>query len=206
MPRSSPISRFRIWLYRQLLVGEHAGILLADANRNPHDNRLFVEKTRQALDLIAQVDPRRFNRVRSHLAGIVNIELAMGGEYAAGGICHVDFGRLDFTRHPEWYLCMYAALLVHEATHGFLRDRGVRRTRRNKMEHERLCRTEENRFLARIVSPWGEQLRKPFNPESWNIGSGCNRIRLIRKRRQEEESKARAAANFPPPPATILHS
>ena len=179
------MSKARIWVCEQSLVGEHHGIKLADANSNDRDNLIFVEKTTQALDLIHSLDLRRFARVQQHIDYILNTELYSGGSYCPGNVCQLDFGRWDFAQHPDWYLYMYAAAIVHEATHGHLRARGIRRTRRNKMQIERICRLEENRFLSRIESLWGDQLRKRLGvwirirPRSRNIQT---------HQRREEES------------------
>jgi hypothetical protein len=184
------MSKVIAWVCEKCLVGEHAGIKLSDINFNESDNALFVEKTTQALDLINNFDPRRFARVKCHIDYIINIELHSGGQYGPARICQLDFGRWDFAQHSEWSLYMYAATIVHEATHGHIRAKGIRRTRQNRMQVERICQAEENRFLSRIESSWGDRLQRPFDPKVWNFGSRLDRIRELLRRIMEEKRKA----------------
>lgn len=179
-----------IWTCEQSLVGEHCGIKLADMSRNETDGSAFVEKTKQALDLIRDLDPKRFARVQIHIDYICNAELYSGGRYCPGNVCQLDFGRWDFAQHPDWSLYMYSSAIVHEATHGLLRAKGFKRTRRNWKQLERICRSEENRFLSRIDSPWGEQLRKPFDSADWDFGPWLTRAMRLFRRIREERKKA----------------
>lgn len=172
------------------LLGGHAGIKFADINCNKSDDVAFVEKTTQALDLIRDLDPHRFARICRNIDFILNAELYSGGKYASGKICALDFGRWDFAQHPDWSLYMYAATIVHEATHGHLHGQGIRMNTRNKMRIEAACRREENRFLSRINSRWGDQLQVPFNPEDWNFGSPFRRVREVFRRMTTEKEKA----------------
>jgi hypothetical protein len=179
-----------IWVCEKGLVGEHCGIKLADLNWNEADDSAFVEKTKQALDLIRDLDPRRFARVQRHIDYICNKELECGGKYYPCNVCLVDFGRFDFARNPDWSLYMYSSLFVHEATHGLLHARGFRRTKRNWKQIERICQSEENRFLSRIDSPWGDQLCRPFDPAEWDLGSWLTRAMTRSRRIGEERKKA----------------
>ena len=84
---------------------------------------------------------------------------------------------------------MYAASIVHEATHGYLKAKGIKTTEGNKTKIERICTVEENRFLSRIDSQWGEQLQKPFNPCNWECGSFKQQFFEVRRRLKEEKQK-----------------
>ena len=143
----------------------HNGIALRDVNWNDHDDQAFFRETKRALDLIANKDPRRYQRVRDYIDFIVNIESASLASYNPGKICKVDFGRYKFSEHPEWSHYMYAATLIHEATHGYLGAKGLRYVKRNRLRIESICRSEENRFLSRIESDWGDALRKLLRHE-----------------------------------------
>ncbi len=184
------MGRLLVWACEHHLVGEHCGIKLADANSNPGDDLAFVDKTKQALDLIRNHDPRRFARVQLYIDCIVNSEIYSSGQYCPGNVCKVDFGRLDFARQPDWSLYMYAATIIHEATHGYLRARGFKRTKHNWQRIEHICRDEENRFLSRINSPWGSQLQKPFDANAWNFGSRFTRARKVLSRMRQEKRKS----------------
>jgi hypothetical protein len=185
------MGKLKIRLCEQRLVGEHRGIKLADLNWNDTDDAAFVEKTKQALDLIQQVDPKRFARVQRHIDYICNSVLVSGGCYWPGKVCQLDFGRCRFAQNPEWSLYMYSSAIVHEATHGLLRAKGFTRTKRNWKQIERICHSEENRFLSRIESPWGERLRKPpFDPKAWDFGSWSTRAKTLFRRIGQERAKA----------------
>jgi len=149
-------------------VGEHVGIVFADMSRATDAQDDFIGRTRSALDLIAQVDPRRFQRVQAHIKYIVHRELpsayAMypGKQFQA---CFVDFTRLHFERHPETMLWGYAAILVHEATHGAIERFGISSRRSNREQIEGLCDAEATRFLRRkndrAAELWDEVMNRP---------------------------------------------
>jgi hypothetical protein len=83
--------------------------------------------------------------------------------------CLVDYYRYEFAKNHDWYLHCYAAALVHEATHGSVYSHYVPVLERNRLRIERLCRTEEIRFLRRLDTPdrcWSEQIAGAFN-EQW---------------------------------------
>ena len=179
-------------LVRSAAVAEYRGIRLYDVNHNPHDDGAFVARTRQALDLIQAVDPRRFARVQRTIRHIVNGELHAGGSYSPGEVCAVDFGRYRFDRNEYWALFQLAGLLIHEATHGVLCAKNIPYLRRNWVQVERICRSEQNRFLKRLEPRYGGSLQKPFDPGDWvKMKSWRYRIQTLMRRKQEEREKAR---------------
>ena len=187
----------KLYLWILLTLAEkkrsiHDGIALCDVNFNDHDDQDFFGETKRALELIARTDRRRYQRVREHIDYIVNTELAAFATYNPGKICKVDFGRLKFSEHPEWSHYMYAATLVHEATHGYIEAKGFRYIKPNRLRIERICRSEENRFLSRIDSEWGDALHNPFNPQHWDRKSGFEQVRKQLQRIAESRARSRA--------------
>jgi hypothetical protein len=186
------------WILKALLlkicdatqVGSYGGIKFSDWNGNPKDDSGFAARTTEALKLIQRLDPRRFARVERHLLCIQNTELPGAGRFLPFGLCQVDFGRYDFARYSDWCLYQYAGTIIHEATHGMLYAKGVRRKKSNWIQIERICRTEQNRFLVRINSPYGNRILRPFAPEDWNMGSLLTRLKTVRRRGKEEEDMA----------------
>ena len=87
---------------------------------------------------------------------------------------------------------MYAATLVHEATHGYIEAKGFRYIKPNRLRIERICRSEENRFLSRIDSEWGDALHNPFNPQHWDRKSGFEQVRKQLQRIAESRARSRA--------------
>jgi len=189
------LKRLHLWILPTISEEKqtnHDGISLCDVNWNDLDDQEFFRETKRALQLIADTDPRRYQRVKDHVDFIVNIESAALATYNPGNICKVDFGKYDFPNHPEWSHYMYAATLIHEATHGYLRSKKFRYVKRNRLRIERICRSEENHFLSRIESAWGDALRKPFNPRDWDPISRFRRTRKQFQRIRESRELNRA--------------
>lgn len=93
-----------------------------------------------------------------------------------------DFG--DDLRHAAYY----AALMVHEATHGMLLARGFDYTERSRAQTERICIAEENRFLARLCgvrADLPDSLQIEFDAavwdESWNMSRAEEVKRLFKR-------------------------
>ena len=183
-------------------VAEYDGIKLCGSSSSSSKGDVeFVQFTKEALALIARADPRRYHRVKAHVRYIRNKESCFSGHYLPGGICLIDFGRFSSDSNREWYLYMYAAAIVHEATHGHLLARvghPLKPNRRTFVRIERICTAEENRFLRQIDSPWGTQLRIPFDPKAWDVGSVFARVRIMRRRVNEEKAKARQSPGTNP--------
>ncbi len=182
----------KLYLWILLTLAEkkrsiHDGIALCDVNFNDHDDQDFFGETKRALELIARTDRRRYQRVREHIDYIVNTELAAFATYNPGKICKVDFGRLKFSEHPEWSHYMYAATLVHEATHGYIEAKGFRYIKPNRLRIERICRSEENRFLSRSI----QNGVKSFHPQHWDRNLGLTSRKQLQR---IAESRARSRA------------
>lgn len=182
--------RINRWAVEDGVVVEHRGIKLSQMIFSKSNPGEFVYWTKLALDLVEAADPRRMARIQRELDYIVDTELPKLAGFVPGRICEVDFVRCKIDELPEWRLPMYAALLIHEATHGHLIARGVTSTRQNRLRIEKICRAEENRFLSRIESPWGENLRKPFHPEDWKRQSRFELMRAWWRSIQTRRTKA----------------
>jgi hypothetical protein len=112
-------------------------------------------------------------RVQQHIHWIVNASYHQG----AGGTayhpylkrCKIDFS--DFGWDKLKAASYYAKQIVHEGTHGFLCSRGFRYTRKARLQHERICHAEENRFLKRLdhhVPGVYEWFGSAFDPNDWH--------------------------------------
>jgi hypothetical protein len=158
--------RAKVW--SQLTVGEHAGILVIDASAMKHDSCAFLETTRQALRLIEEFDKLRFRRVQHYLRFIVHEELPYGlARYDAElGSCTIDFDRLKVSKYQTGATYVYAATLVHEATHGKIARQSFRRTVANRKKVEHLCCLEETRFMRRVNPKLGAGwMERAWHPE-----------------------------------------
>jgi hypothetical protein len=78
-------------------VGEYEGIRICDFAGEPQQREAFLAKTAEALDLLRNVDPRRFRRVRryvSHIGLVTSRQLrgGIGGYDVYLHICYVCAG------------------------------------------------------------------------------------------------------------------
>lgn len=167
-----------VWLYERNVVGHFDEIPLVSMVENSVP---YVKVGTHALNLIRDLDPKRFRRVVDQTRWLVDSALS-GGPFS-GAYQHrikatqIDF-QLDYSVGDELFHAAYfAGIIVHEATHGMIRDRGISTTPENRIRVERICRAEENRFLEllrRSIPDLPGKLIRPFDPsnwhESWNSG------------------------------------
>jgi hypothetical protein len=173
----------------RLTVGEHSGIAFVDTSRAKNACQAFVTRTTEALDLIRRVDSRRFNLIRAQIKYIIHQELPFA--YAKYDrqlrACYVDFTRLDFSKHPTTMSWGYAAIVVHEATHGRIHGFGVPNSRRNRERIEYLCDAESARFLRRnghrTANAWQEIMSRPGRHERLWAKTWWQRMAALWKRR-----------------------
>jgi len=144
------------------------GIRMLDFNRQTRS--IFNQKINEALTMIEQNDPRRFQRVQREIRLIVYdrwlIEpLPQGAYFRQAKVCLINLKRFDFNRSPRFKTALLAALILHEATHGLLHRKRLSNEKllRKKTPHvqrfEVFCNREETRLLLKL----GYDLR-PFDP------------------------------------------
>jgi tetratricopeptide (TPR) repeat protein len=162
-------SKFELWLIKKSCLGNIEGIAVCDNSMVQQNRDNFLNLTRQAMALVQSTDSRRYRRVCRRIEFIVNMELISGGNFARKlKICRVDYSRLT-SADPLWNLRQYAQLLVHEATHGLLFEKGIPYDKKTRERVERLCRLEEYRFARRIEPGWADIGVQPFNPEWYEM-------------------------------------
>jgi len=158
-------------LYSRCVISRIDGISIV-STRDDHAD--FLRVITLSFDLLRTYDPRRLQRITSATKWVVDCSVpdgARSGEFhhqqsaiVIDFVFSDDFG--DDLRHAAFF----AALLVHESTHGFLLDRGFNYTKELRIQTERICVAEENRFLARLDKVYpglGESLTIKFNAEHW---------------------------------------
>ena len=165
--------RGKLWLNRISEVERWGGIILADFRNRRHQTPHFRDTILSSLQLLQRADPRRFRRVQQHIAWITNCTLPRAGaEYAhAIRTCYLEFqepnGEFDIPYLIGWYACV----LVHEATHGVIRSRGILYSPALRERIEQLCVREEQRFVRRLsaIDPeLAARLPHDFDPRDWN--------------------------------------
>lgn len=127
------------------------GFELCDVTLN-HDGALLFDRVGAALEMIRQYDPRRFRRMQREVAWIgVTNSPAAAGRYWLGPKAVV----LDASFIRGFVVESIAMVIVHEATHARIRQRGVR-VRGKEGREEHTCVGQEIIFARRI--PGTEQL------------------------------------------------
>lgn len=140
-----------LFVLRRNVAAEVYGIHLVSFER-----REFVPTITQALELVRQHDHRRFGRIQAHVCWIFD-HAHWGGAGCASYLPRIKACRIDFEFLPALGDALsqaagYAGLIIHEATHGVLAARQIHTTEHNRERVERLCYSEQNRFLARLDS------------------------------------------------------
>ena len=142
------LNRYLLRLQRTSEVDRIEGIILADTQ----DSLLFRSAVPAALQLIKNLDPRRFRRVQRYIKWIVNCPLPYGGGqyHYPTRTCRLDFEKTAVEPDPEYAAAAVASILVHEATHGVLRAHAIGYSVHLRSRVERCCVSEENLFIARL--------------------------------------------------------
>jgi hypothetical protein len=177
----APVRRLIARLCDQVIVllqrgGEVArfdGIILSDMRTDDEGKSLFAETLLASLRLLKDVDPRRFRRVQRHITWVTSRTLPNGGAsyHYSTRTCYIDFEEPDAVRDRDHVTGWHACVLVHEATHGVIRSRGILYTPEWRERIERLCVHEEQRFVRRLatINPdLAAELREEFDPRNWH--------------------------------------
>ena len=152
-------------------VGEYEGIALSDLRRRSEHFRTTLLA---ALRLLHTTDPRRFARVQREIGWIVNCTLACPGAEYDGEfrVCRVEFEEPVAASDPKFSIGWWARTLVHEATHGAIARRGIVYSADLRSRIERLCVTEEHRFLDRLSDTHPEladDLYREYSAAQWEF-------------------------------------
>lgn len=157
-------------LQRKSEVARFDSIILSDTQANGQ----FRTTVLSALQLIKDLDGRRFHRVQRYIAWIVNCPLPFGGAqyHYKTRTCRLDFEHLAPEPDPQFASAIVARALVHEATHGLLHARGVPYSAQLRSRVERCCWTEENRFLMQLAIKQpaiAQSVRREFIESRWRL-------------------------------------
>ena len=173
--------------------GVRIGSIHADATR-------FTNTVIAALELIGEHDPRRLRTLKRTTDVIVDRPLAGGSNAGAYRPRHraisIDYGQAPSDWTDIWQQTYFAGLLVHEATHGRIAAVGISTTTRNRVQIERICTAEENRFYERLRCIDGEltdNFLRPFDPslwdDVWSTGLVARSQTLLKRFREKSESE-----------------
>ena len=149
------------------------------------DDAAFESLVEQCLLLVESSDPRRYKRIKRHLKWILGSrEVARNcGRYMS--IARACVLNPDPDRNDDCFVAHQAGVIVHEATHGFLSDRGFKYDQDTRVQIERICCAEENRFLSRLPPAHRDKLCFEFDPghwaESWYTPKWRRMLRELRR-------------------------
>jgi len=142
----------KTWLFRTGQVAECDGIILSDLRKTPGSE--FRNVLLCALKLLKEIDPYRYRRVQRRIQWIVCTTLSKAGsaEYRHNTkSCEMEFIEPSADYDLEWLIGWYACVLVHEATHGKIKSRGVAYSKKWRLRIEELCVLEEHKFLMHMA-------------------------------------------------------
>jgi len=183
-----PHLAFSLLLSRLTALGNYRGITICSFSLSNVPGSEFITRTLEALQLVERIDPRRFRRIQRQIRFILHAELESGACYRRlGRFCLVDFNRYDFVKDHDWYLYCYASALVHEATHGAIYSACVAHTKRNRLPIEKLCHTEERRFMQNFDVPeraWSDQIPGVFDEQYYLKYFSANWLSRVRSRKK----------------------
>ncbi len=155
-----------------LQVGEvcdFEGIKISDLNE---DEVNFQASIVASLEYIKQLDTRRFSRVKSEIDWLMNTNLVpkTGGHYRRRNkVCVLNFE--SYCEDERLVRLFFSGLIIHEATHGFLESKGFGYDIDNRVQIERICTAEENRFFKKAERKFPKYrglLARDFTPEDWH--------------------------------------
>ena len=136
-------TKAQLWIYSTSEVARFDGIILADIRSPRIQTSHFRDVILAALRLLKATDSHRYARVRRRLAWVVAGTLACrgGAEYHhSTRTCFIDFLEPSAEYDLEYLIGTYASTLVHEATHGEIRARGLHYTRQLRSRIEQTLR------------------------------------------------------------------
>ena len=182
-----PLVWLQKWLTYRRVENWYGKIALLDSNEDDADDETFFDFTKEALDLIQCHDPQRFRIIEREIRCIVNREYIAAASYDRPlRACRIDFGRFPIRNqdeHHEWYLALYATMLVHEATHGRLLSLYFPYTKATRVRVERICNSEERRFARRLTSErynFSKDLVPAFSESNWDYDWKTTRGQKLR--------------------------
>ena len=173
--------RLLLALYRRNEVARFEGIILADLGKSLHFQNTLLE----ALQLLKSSDSRRFRRVQRYLIRVVNWHLDRGGadyEHSTRS-CRINFNDARALADRSYYVGWCACALIHEATHALLESRAIAYLPASRFRIERLCVTEEHRFLLKLTfsqPSLADRLYEEFDFARWEYGWSASQTEELR--------------------------
>lgn len=142
-PVTAMMFRLMIWRATRVKVGPFNVIVQCKRELGAQ-----LTKFADAAALLKQYDVRRYRRVIESLRLIVVVDQRMEDE--ANYFHHAKAVLISADVLQALWVESVAAMLVHEATHAFLENRGIRYVPHARPRIERLCARNEIWFLRKV--------------------------------------------------------
>jgi len=122
----------------------------------------FFAAASEALSFLKNVDPMRFSRVKKFLPKMAYLKIGIDYFEASLSAFIVD----DYSQSDA---CFFASKIVHEMTHARLHQKGLSYTDKMRARHEKLCLTEQYRFIRKAIAhtDWWTAEMKAKAIEEW---------------------------------------
>src|SRR6185295_11533731 len=159
-------AQFTTWQLDRHIIGKHAGIPIVSFSRDQAERQTFMSRTVEALQIVRQLDPVRFGRLQRQLKYVLQVETdrRFTARYRARfGLCEVNFRKFRFDRNLANTPYLYAAILVHEATHGAIENGEIPLQHVRHKNIEYFCDFEAAQVLRRWEPKAAEIWMKKYN-------------------------------------------
>jgi hypothetical protein len=163
--------RYWRWVFRiaerRTLAGIPAGVLLPSAE----EREAAFPKLAAALDVLARHDPRRFERLRADVDGILVVSLpgARGAWILGARLVTLE---LQYVTAPSTSAEEVASTLVHEGTHAWLDRFGFGYDEPRRARIEAICYRAQLAFARKLPDPGGlvelAQRQLARDPGDWS--------------------------------------
>ncbi len=104
----------------------------------------FFEKANKALNILRSVDPRRYQRVQRYMPILAHVR--QGGDF------YKHSARAFYVQSKPDDPAFFASMIVHEATHAYLINKGFRYEKSVREQHERICAREQLAFIVKAIN------------------------------------------------------
>ena len=174
------INKIQLRILEDAKLSDVDGINICDLR---HKDDGFEKTITQSLELIKTICPKRYGYVKNEIMWIVNS--AETPENMGNYIRRMNLCNIHFTRFDEDLLgvsLFFAGQIVHEATHGVIYTKGFKYDQENRVQIERICVTEQNRFLKKAEEIYPEyqgMLVCDFDPSGWDYSFSTTRTKKI---------------------------
>jgi antitoxin component YwqK of YwqJK toxin-antitoxin module len=143
----SLLQQFRQWIglqFDSLLLKtcekkEFDGIILYAID----EEQSFFDIAIKSLQLIKNIDSRRYEKVKRYLQSIAFVQMGSG--------CYMHRLRSFFVDELPKDTEYFASSIIHEMTHGLLMSKGFLYVREKQEQHERICVFQQFKFLEKAI-------------------------------------------------------